>query len=131
MSTDLAELLGTAVGISLLFPKLPLVTAVMLTSLDVVVIMLIGDPGGAQGRPQKAFETFIIVLVRDVQPLILLELTGTFTGCQVIIVFICFFILLVKVKPEWSEVFLGYVPNSALINPNGLFICMSPFFQVD
>ena len=67
VSTDLAELLGTAVGISLLFPGIPLVTAVLLTSLDVVIIMLIGDPGGAQGRPQKVFEMFIIVLVRHVE----------------------------------------------------------------
>lgn len=33
---------------------------------------------------------------------------------QVFAVFGCFVVLLVKVRPDWSQVFKGYIPSSVL-----------------
>jgi metal iron transporter len=62
VSTDLAELLGSAIGLSLLFPKLPLWSAVLLTGVDVFIFLIIGDPSRT-GRPVRLFEAVIIILV--------------------------------------------------------------------
>ncbi len=62
ISTDLAELLGSAIGLVLLFPKLPLSVAVMLTALDVIFILALGD-SKQRGRPLRMLEFIIIILV--------------------------------------------------------------------
>ncbi|KAI0076291.1 Nramp-domain-containing protein [Panus rudis PR-1116 ss-1] len=103
ISTDLAELLGSAIGLSLIFPALPLWSAVLLTATDVLVFLLLGDPSRGQGRRVKTFEFAVIGLV--------------------LAVLICFIVLLVRVHPNWPHVFLGYIPNSKLFetNPNALY----------
>lgn len=63
ISTDIAELLGSAIGLVLLFPALPLPVAVALTAMDVIFILALGDPSKKQGRPVKLLEYIIIVLV--------------------------------------------------------------------
>ena len=63
ISTDLAELLGSATGLCLLFPALPLWTGVLLTAVDVLVFLIVGDPSRSS-RPVKAFELVMITLVR-------------------------------------------------------------------
>ena len=63
ISTDLAELLGSAIGLVLLFPKLPLWSAVLLTATDVLVFLIIGDPTRGHGRPVRMFEFSVIILV--------------------------------------------------------------------
>ena len=62
VATDLAELLGSAIALSMIFPKLPLWAGVILTSLDVLVILALNDSG--KGRPVRLFEIIIVVLVR-------------------------------------------------------------------
>ncbi|THV06068.1 Nramp-domain-containing protein [Dendrothele bispora CBS 962.96] len=94
ISTDLAELLGSAVGLSLLFPKLPLWTAVLLTAFDVLIFLFFADPSRGEGRPVRLFEFIIMGLV--------------------LTVFVCFVVLLVKVNPDWPNVFLGYIPSKGL-----------------
>ncbi|KAF9229594.1 natural resistance-associated macrophage protein [Gyrodon lividus] len=98
MSTDLAELLGSAIGLSLLFPSLPLWAGVLLTGVDVFIFLIIGDPSRT-GRPR-------------------------FISCiQVAVVFICFIILLVKASPDWPQVFLGFLPSAGLVQtqPNAVY----------
>ncbi|KAJ8596455.1 hypothetical protein M405DRAFT_726103, partial [Rhizopogon salebrosus TDB-379] len=63
ISTDLAELLGSAIGLSLLFPKLPLWSTVLLTGVDVFIFLIIGDPSRT-GRRVRLFEVVIIVLTQ-------------------------------------------------------------------
>lgn len=63
ISTDLAELLGSAIALCLLFPALPLWVAVLLTATDVLIFLLLGDPSRGQGRPVKIFEMTVIILV--------------------------------------------------------------------
>lgn len=63
ISTDLAELLGSAIGFCLIFPKLPLYAGVLLTAADVLIFLAISDPYKGQGRPVRVFEFMIIGLV--------------------------------------------------------------------
>jgi hypothetical protein len=62
ISTDLAELLGSAIALCMLFPRLPLWTGVLITACDVFLILGFRDPLG--GRPAKVFEFLIAALVR-------------------------------------------------------------------
>ncbi|KAL4243096.1 NRAMP family protein [Abortiporus biennis] len=103
ISTDLAELLGSAIGLVLIFPALPLWAAVLLTASDVLIFLVIGDPSRGQGRPVKMFEYTVIALVFGVLA--------------------CFIVLLVKVSPNWPHVFLGYIPSKKLFqtNPDALY----------
>lgn len=64
VATDLAELLGSAIGLCLLFPTLPLWAGVVLTAVDVIVFLSISNPSSNEGRPVKIFEYTIIALVR-------------------------------------------------------------------
>ncbi|KAF8845347.1 Nramp-domain-containing protein [Paxillus ammoniavirescens] len=102
ISTDLAELLGSAIGLSLLFPNLPLWAGVLLTGVDVFFFLIIGDPSRS-GRPVRLFELVIVFLVA--------------------VVFICFIILLVKASPDWPQVFLGFLPSDGLLKtqPNAVY----------
>ncbi|KAF8898422.1 natural resistance-associated macrophage protein-domain-containing protein [Infundibulicybe gibba] len=94
ISTDLAELLGSAIGLCLIFPRLPLWAGVLLTAADVLVFLVFSDPSRAQGRPVRIFEYTIMLLVFAVLS--------------------CFIVLLVKVHPHWPSVFLGYLPSKGL-----------------
>ena len=61
ISTDLAELLGSAIALVLLFPRLPLWAGVLLTASDVLLLLALGNRLG--GRPLRPFELFIAALV--------------------------------------------------------------------
>jgi len=61
ISTDLSELLGSAIALNLLFPRLPLWAGVLLTGFDVLLILAFADP--LRGRPVRSFELIIGVLV--------------------------------------------------------------------
>ncbi|KAH8120595.1 Nramp-domain-containing protein [Phellopilus nigrolimitatus] len=101
ISTDLAELLGSAIALVLIFPKLPLPVAVLLTALDVIFILAVGDPSRSPGRSSRVFELVIISLV--------------------FVVFISFAILLAEVKPYWPDAFDGFLPSRTIIEPDALF----------
>lgn len=61
ISTDLAELLGSAIALCLLFPALPLWAGVLITGADVLLILALGNP--LCSRPMKMFEWIIAALV--------------------------------------------------------------------
>lgn len=63
VSTDLAELLGSAIGLCLLFPAIPLWAAVLITASDVLIFLILGDPSRGHGRPVKVFEITVMSLV--------------------------------------------------------------------
>jgi len=62
IATDLAELLGSAIALCLLFPKLKLWHGVLITAFDVVLILAMRDPLG--GKPVRMFELLIAVMVK-------------------------------------------------------------------
>ncbi|KZS93079.1 natural resistance-associated macrophage protein [Sistotremastrum niveocremeum HHB9708] len=100
IATDLAELLGSAIGLSLLIPSLPLYGAVLITAVDIFLILLIGDPGSKKS-PVRLFEASIIAMV--------------------MVVFSCFVVLIVKVQPHWPTVFDGFLPSKDLTKPSALY----------
>ncbi|KAG7099524.1 hypothetical protein E1B28_001366 [Marasmius oreades] len=103
ISTDLAELLGSAIGLCLIFPRLPLYAGVLLTATDIFIFLFFADPSRGHGRPVRVFEAIIIILV--------------------LTVLCCFIVLLVKVKAHWPSVFLGYIPSKDLFHskPNAIY----------
>ncbi|KAF8257757.1 NRAMP family [Lactarius quietus] len=99
ISTDLAELLGSAIALNLLFPKLPLWAGVLLTSFDVLLILAFADP--LYGRPVRSFELII--------------------GILVLIVLICLCILVSRVHIPWEDAFQGFLPSKSLVQHGGLY----------
>ena len=61
ISTDLAELLGSATALTLLFPSLPLWAGVLLTTVDVLFLLALDDP--TRAKPARMFEFLIGILV--------------------------------------------------------------------
>ncbi|KAI9511855.1 natural resistance-associated macrophage protein [Russula earlei] len=99
IATDLAELLGSAIALNLLFPSLPLWGGVLLTALDVLLILAFADP--LHGRPVRSFE-FII-------------------GILVLAVLVCMCILVSRVRVDWDDAFHGFLPSKSLFHHGGLY----------
>ena len=91
---DLAEVLGTAIGLNLLF-KLPLLIGVILTGFDTLVFMLIQNFG------IRKVEFFIVMLV---------SLMG-----------VCFGIEVFLSKPVFTEIAVGFIPR---LNSRNLYIAI-------
>ncbi|CAE6457145.1 unnamed protein product [Rhizoctonia solani] len=89
IATDLAELLGSAIGLTLLIPSLPLWASVVITSFDVIFVLAIAP--SSNGRP-------IILMI------------------LVFVVFGSFIVLLVKIKPDAGDVIIGYLPSKARLS---------------
>lgn len=66
IATDLAELIGSAIALVLLFPRLPLWAGVLITASDVFILLALRDPLG--GKPVRLFEIIISVLVSSCLP---------------------------------------------------------------
>lgn len=101
IATELAELVGSAIALNLLFPNLPLWGGVLVTSADVFLILFLYRPS----MSVRIFETLIGVLV--------------------LIVLACFIVLLVRVDPNWGDVFYGYIPSHTVIEAGGLYVSIS------
>ncbi|MBW0465151.1 hypothetical protein O181_004866 [Austropuccinia psidii MF-1] len=107
--TDLAELLGTAIALKMIIPSLPLWLGVILTSADVFFVLIFfnsyPEVSNQSRRSMHLFEVFVSFLV--------------------LIVVSCFVILLCKVKPDWGDVFQGFLPKRAIIANSGLYVAVS------
>ncbi|KAH6911092.1 natural resistance-associated macrophage protein-domain-containing protein [Coprinopsis sp. MPI-PUGE-AT-0042] len=99
IATDLAELLGSAIALCMLFPKLELWHGVLITAFDVIVILAFRDP--LRGRPVRMFELLI--------------------GGMVIAVLICMAIVISKVDVDWGDAFQGYIPSKYIFQSGGLY----------
>jgi manganese transport protein len=92
---DLAEVLGTAIGLNLLF-GIPVVWAVLITGLDVLLLL------GIQRLGIRKLEAFILMLVS--------------------IIGLCFLIEIFLCKPDAGEVVSGFVPRG--LTSEGLLIAI-------
>lgn len=90
----MAEVIGTAIALNLLIPKLPLVAGCALSILDVMAILIFYRPNGSM-KGLRLFEIFVCFLVLGVV--------------------ICFCIQLSLITGSVGDVFRGYVPSSELI----------------
>ncbi|WNO53238.1 Nramp family divalent metal transporter [Stakelama saccharophila] len=98
VACDLAEVIGTAIGLQLLF-GLPLVWGVCLTGLDVFLILAL------QRRGFRRIEAFVMALLA--------------------VIALCFGYELLVAQPEAAAVLAGFVPRAEIVgNPAMLYIAI-------
>ncbi len=98
VATDLAEVIGTAIGLNLLL-GVPLEYGVIITALDVFLVLYL------QNKGFRWIEAFIITLLA--------------------IIAICFVAQLVLARPEISGVIGGFVPRAEIVtNPDMLYLAL-------
>jgi manganese transport protein len=97
-ATDLAEVIGTAIGLNLLF-HIPLGIGVVLTAADVFLILAL------QAFGFRWIEAFVVAML------------GIIAGC--------FALQIALAHPEWSAVFAGFVPQREILaNPEMLYLAL-------
>jgi manganese transport protein len=95
---DLAEVLGSAVALKLLF-GVPLLAGVLITGLDVLVVLAL------QGRGFRLIEAFVVTLI------------ATIAGCFVYEIFFS--------HPIWREAAAGLIPSAEILrNRDMLYIAI-------
>ncbi|KAJ6544260.1 natural resistance-associated macrophage protein-domain-containing protein [Mycena capillaripes] len=99
ISTDLAELLGSAIALCLLFPRLELWHGVLITAFDVVLLLALRDP--LRSTPVRMFEVLI--------------------GGLVLTVLICMVVVTTKVHVDWAKTFEGFLPSKYIFGASGLY----------
>jgi manganese transport protein len=98
IATDLAEVIGSAIGLQLLF-GIPLIWGVCLTVADVLLLLI-----------------FTQNHVRFVQFLVT-ALIG--------VIIACFTIIIILAQPSWKEVLMGFLPTPAIIkDPDMLYLAI-------
>lgn len=98
IATDIAEVIGTAIGLNLLF-GMPLEIGVLITALDVFVVLLLQRLGF------RYLEAFIVTML------------GVIT--------ICFAVQIALADPEWGAVIRGFAPTTDIIrNPDMLYLAL-------
>lgn len=97
-ATDLAEVIGSAVALNLLF-GIPLVFGVCITAVDVLAVLYL------QSRGFRYIEALVVTLIFTIG--------------------ICFLAEIVFSRPDVAEVFSGFVPSSEIIfNQEMLYIAI-------
>src|SRR4029077_15928266 len=97
-ATDLAEGIGTAIGLNFVF-GIPLEIGVLITALDVFVILWLQNLGF------RWIEGFIVTLL------------GVIT--------VCFAIQIAMADPEWGAVIRGFAPTTAVVtDPAMLYLAL-------
>lgn len=101
--TDLAELLGSAIAINLLIPKVPLWAGVLLTSADVFIILLCfpNYDGKTASTNVRVFEFAM--------------------GILIMVILACFCVLLDRTNPDWPQAFRSYLPTSGFALPGAIY----------
>src|ERR1700741_678320 len=95
---DLAEVLGSAVALKLLF-GLPLLAGVLITALDVLIVLAL------QGRGFRLIEAFVITLIASIA--------------------LCFAYEIFFAQPIWREAVVGFIPRMEILrNREMLYIAI-------
>jgi len=95
---DLAEVLGSAVALNLLF-HIPLLLGVLLTALDVLIVLAL------QGRGFRLIEAFVITLIASIG--------------------LCFAYEIFFAHPIWREAARGFIPRAEILrNKEMLYIAI-------
>jgi manganese transport protein len=95
---DLAEVLGSAVALKLLF-GLPLILGVLITALDVLIVLAL------QGRGFRLIEAFVITLIASIA--------------------LCFAYEIFFAHPIWREAAVGFIPRWEILrNREMLYIAI-------
>ena len=98
IATDLAEVIGTAIGLNLLF-HIPIEIGIVITALDVFLILFL------QSKGFRWVEAFIISLLG--------------------VIALCFLIQIALANPDWGQVIRGFAPTTDLVrNPDMLYLAL-------
>ena len=98
IATDIAEVIGTAIGLNLLF-GIPLELGVLITALDVFLILWL------QKKGFRWLEAFIITLLG--------------------VIAVCFGIQIALADPDWGGVIRGFAPTVEIVkNPEMLYLAL-------
>jgi manganese transport protein len=98
IACDLAEVIGTAIALNLLF-DIPLVWGAVISAVDVFLILLL------MGRGFRALEAFVIALLT--------------------LIFVCFAIQMFLADPVLAEVLAGFIPQAEVVtNPAALYLAI-------
>lgn len=98
IATDIAEVVGTAIGLNLLF-GIPLELGVIITALDVFLVLALQRIGF------RWVEAFIITLLG--------------------VIFACFFIQIAMADPDWRATIVGFAPTVDIVrNPDMLYLAL-------
>jgi manganese transport protein len=98
IATDIAEVIGTAIGLNLLF-SIPLEIGVLLTALDVFLILYLQRAGF------RYLEALIITLLG--------------------VIAACFAVQIALAHPEWGPLIRGFAPTIAIVrDPDMLYLAM-------
>ena len=90
---DLAEVLGSAVALKLLF-GLPLLAGVLITAFDVLIVLAL------QGRGFRLVEAFVVTLI------------GSIAACFAYEIFFA--------HPLWREAAIGFIPRAEILRNRGM-----------
>jgi manganese transport protein len=95
---DLAEVLGSAIALQLLF-GLPLLAGVVITALDVLIVLAL------QGRGFRLIEAFVVTLILTIAA--------------------CFAYEILIARPIWMEAARGFIPHAVILrNREMLYIAI-------
>jgi manganese transport protein len=98
IATDIAEVIGTAIGLNLLF-GIPLELGVIITALDVFLILYL------QKKGFRWLEAFVITLLG--------------------VIAVSFGIQIALADPDWGAVILGFAPTVEIVkNPDMLYLAL-------
>ena len=98
IATDLAEVIGTAIGLNLLF-GIPLEIGIFITAADVFLILWL------QNKGFRWIEALIISLMA--------------------LIAACFVVLIAQADPVWGEVIAGFAPSGEIFNnPTMLYLAL-------
>ena len=98
IATDIAEVIGTAIGLNLIF-GIPLELGVVITALDVFLILYLQKLGF------RWIEALIITLLG--------------------VIAVCFAVQIALADPNWGEVIRGFAPTTEIVtNPEMLYLAL-------
>ncbi len=98
IACDLAEVIGTAIALKLLF-GIPLLSGALITALDVFLLLLL------MNRGFRFLEAFVIALI--------------------LVIAICFAVQIVAAAPPVAAMLSGFLPSSVIVtNPEMLYIAI-------
>lgn len=98
--TDIGQVIGTAIALNILIPKLPLAAACVVSVVDTISILLFYNPDGHLRRI-RLFEAFIALLV--------------------LAVFVTICVTLSMISAPAGEVFRGFLPSREIFVNEGLY----------
>ncbi len=93
IATDIAEVVGTAIGLNLLF-NIPLEIGVIITALDVFIVLMLQRLGF------RKVEAFVLALLA--------------------VIFGCFIFQMIWAQPDWGGVAFGFVPTTDILHQPGM-----------